>query len=328
MKWRPSATIPAIEKRAELLRGIRDFFYENEFLEVQTPLLSRDTVVDRHLDPMVLPAKNLGLPNLEDSMADFYLQTSPEFAMKRLITHGLEAIFQICHAFRAAESGPMHNPEFCMLEWYRVGDDRQAGMKLLGELIKRVSPWKEVEELSYQEAFQLHADCDPLVDSDAALAECAMKRLGASSDFSKDRDDWLNLILADIVQPKLGLEKPVLLYHYPASQSALAKLSTDATGGKMNTAERFELFIGGIELANGYDELTDAQELRQRNRRVNQQRREDNNFELPEESRLLEAMAHGMPNSSGCALGVDRLLMVLMNANHIEDVLAFPIDRS
>lgn len=332
MNWRPTSTIETLHKRSELLSSVRGFFAEREFIEVQTPVLSRDTVVDRHLDPIVVSAMNCHAQNAieqppgtegDGERLEFYLQTSPEFAMKRLLCAEVPALYQIGPAFRAAEYGPMHNPEFTMLEWYRAGDDLQAGIELLSDLVEAVTPWSSLEVMSYQDAFVRYAVCDPLVDDLGSLIEVATKNCDVATSFSDDRDDWLNLLFSECVQPKLGMERPCVIHGYPATQSALAKLS--ATDSR--TAERFELFIGGVELANGYHELTDASELRSRNKRVNGEREQDGKPTLPEESKLLAAMDDGMPASSGCALGFDRLLMVLLGVSDIREVLAFPFDR-
>ncbi|MEM7558693.1 MAG: EF-P lysine aminoacylase EpmA [Planctomycetota bacterium] len=332
MNWRPTSTIETLRKRSELLSSVRGFFAEREFIEVQTPVLSRDTVVDRHLDPIVVSATNCQAQNAieqppgtegDAERLEFYLQTSPEFAMKRLLCAEVPALYQIGPAFRAAEYGPMHNLEFTMLEWYRAGDDMQAGMELLSDLVRTVTPWTAIDVSSYQDAFLEHANCDPLADDLGKLMEAATEACDVAESFSDDRDDWLNLLFSECVQPKLGKGKPCIIHGYPASQSALAKLSANDS----RTAERFELFIGGVELANGYHELTDASELRSRNKRVNSERVQDGKPHLPEESKLLAAMGDGMPASSGCALGFDRLLMVLLGAKDIREVLAFPFDR-
>lgn len=332
MNWRPTSTIETLRKRSELLSSLRGFFAEREFIEVQTPVLSRDTVVDRHLDPIAVPVANCQAKIAIDQPAgtegdaecmEFYLQTSPEFAMKRLLCADVPALYQIAPAFRAAEYGPMHNPEFTMLEWYRAGDDMQAGIALLSDLVQAVTPWTSAEVMSYQEVFVRYAECDPLADDLGSLIEAATKHCDVAKSFSDDRDDWLNLLFYECVQPRLGKDRPCVIHGYPATQSALAKLSA----ADSRTAERFELFIGGVELANGYHELTDSSELRSRNKRVNSEREQDGRPALPEESKLLAAMDDGMPASSGCALGVDRLLMVLLNAKDIREVLAFPVDR-
>lgn len=302
-----------------MLRRLRSFFDERGFFEVETPLLSRDTVIDRHLDPMTVDL---------DAMSEFrYLQTSPEFAMKRLMADGAVAIYQICKAFRADELGDMHNPEFTIVEWYRKGDDLDQGMTLLSDLAEALIERGPASRISYTEAFAQHAGLDPHQISNADLAE-AVLRLGIIVPESlsvEDRDAWLDMILVECVQPNLGVDNPAILYDYPANQAALARTRRE---GDIELAERFELFVDGVELANGYHELLDPEVLRNRNQMANRLRGEDGKERLPESSRLLDAMDVGLPPCAGVALGFDRLIMVAFGASSIRDVLAFPFDRA
>ena len=239
-----------------------------------------------------------------------WLQSSPEFHMKRMLATGeYDGIFQVTKAFRAAERGTMHNPEFTIVEWYKVGDDLQAGMSLLSDLCARMLQTEDAELLTYADAFVRHADVDPF-----SAAE------------SVERDEQLNLIMAEKVEPWLGRTRPAILYHYPASQAALAKTVNDSLGREV--AERFELYVDGIELANGYHELLDADELRRRSERNNAIRAADGRATLPSESRLLNAMQYGLPSCTGVALGFDRLVMVAAGTRKIDDVLSFPIARA
>lgn len=321
--WQPTASVQNLHRRAEIVWHIRQFFHQRGVVEVHTPLLSRDTVIDRHIDPLALPAAQLGLPQLGDQ--PFFLQTSPEFGMKRLLASGMTAIYELKSVFRAGERGAHHNPEFTMLEWYRVGDDLAGGIQLLSELVQNVLGVSQVELTTYQRCFRQHVGCDPLQASVAELAAAAVaNRLGVARDWSGDRDDWLNLLFAEVVQPQLGQQQPTIVSHYPASQSALAQLSSDDP----RTAERYELFYRGVELANGYHELLDARELAARNAATADQRSADGKSPLPRDSRLLAAMSAGLPACSGCALGLDRLLMVAWNAHSIDEVIAFPIERA
>ena len=320
----PTASWDRLRLRAAMLRRLREFFDAREFLEVETPLLSADTVVDRHLDPIAvtLPAD----PRFPEEGKCFYLQTSPEFAMKRLLAAGAEAIYQITHAFRAGEQGRLHNSEFTMVEWYRRGDGLHAAMDLLAELVETMLSLEGTERLTYQQAFQRYIGIDPLVADHQQIVD-AVARQGIASPESlpvEDRDSWLDLLLVECVEPKLGQGKATILYHYPASQAALARLSpTDS-----RVAERFELYYGGIELANGYHELTDADVLRERNADNNAARLRDGKPALPEHSRLLEAMERGLPASSGVALGFDRLVMLAAGATSLAEVMPFPIERA
>ncbi len=315
--YRPAASWGRLRRRAELLRTVREFFDQRGFLEVETPLLSADTVVDRHLDPLPVALSDTG---------SWWLQTSPEFAMKRLLAAGATAIYQITRAFRGAEQGPRHNPEFTMVEWYRVGDDMWQGMQLLDELTQVTLGRGAAERLSYAAAFQRAVGLDPLHSPVAELAAAARQHgLDPSGTWDpEDRDVWLDGLLVTCVEPMLGRDRPTLLYDYPASQAALAVVRDEP----VPVAERFELYVDGIELANGYHELTDAAVLRARTRAANQARRADGKCVLPEASRLLDAMDHGLPPSTGVALGFDRLVMVAVGARVLSEVLAFPIDRA
>jgi elongation factor P--(R)-beta-lysine ligase len=318
--YRPTANWPMLRLRAELLRKLRRFFDDRDFLEVETPILSADVVVDRHLDPFAVA---VGEGAARRTM---WLQTSPEFAMKRLLAAGGEAIYQVTHVFRSDEQGRLHNPEFTMAEWYRRGDDLHAGMQLLGELADELLGLGPAEPISYQDAFERHAGVNPHIVDVAALS-ALLKRHGRSAPESlslDDHDSWLDLVLVELVEPELGKSRPQILYDYPASQAALARVRP----GPPAIAERFELYVRGIELANGYHELLDPAVLRERNHVNNQARQSDGKQALPEESRLLAAMEAGLPPSSGVALGFDRVVMLAAGADHIANVLPFPFDRA
>lgn len=321
--WQPTASIERLRQRADLLWQLRWFFHQQGFDEVSPPVLSADTVVDRYIEPIEVPAAAVGIKALNAER--LFLQSSPEFALKRLLAAGMRAIYSIGPAFRAAERGQFHNSEFTMLEWYRVGDDLHAAVELLASLVTGVLPTAKPIQTTYRQAFARHTGCDPLdVDLADFVAIARAHGLQVASDWSSDRDGWLNLLFAEIVQPRLGATQPEIVTHYPATQSALAKLSDEDP----QTAERFELFINGIELANGYHELTDADELRQRNRGVAEQRAADGAKALPQESRLLAAMQAGLPPCSGCAVGLDRLSMVLSGEASLDDVIPFPVERA
>jgi lysyl-tRNA synthetase class 2 len=309
--------------RSELLARTRSFFAARGFLEVETPLLSADVVVDRHLDPLtvVLP-HDAHRPQVGRQL---WLQTSPEFAMKRLMAAGGEAIYQITRAFRAGEMGARHNPEFTIVEWYRRGHTMSDGMQLLSDLAEWLLMRGAARRISYREAFVEFVGVDPLCCTIDELSAAATSHgIAASRSFATaDRDQWLNLLLAERVEPNLGRGAPTLLFDYPASQAALARIGSDP-----NVAERFELYVEGVELANGYCELVDARALRERIRQASQARAADGKPPLPTESRLLAAMEHGLPACSGVALGFDRVVMLAAGASDISEVLAFPIDRA
>ena len=324
-EFRPSASIDVLKQRADLLRRLRDFFHSRGFYEVETPVLSADTVVDRHLDPFQVTL--FSDPHEPGKGRPMWLQTSPEFGMKRLLAAGAEAIYQVTRAFRGGgEHGAWHNPEFTIVEWYRVGDGLEEGMQLLSDLASELLGSGPATRLSYRDAFLAHVGIDPHAAATEELVDAA-GRHGLSVPDSlptDDRDSWLDLLLAECVQPHLGRDCPTILYDYPASQAALARLRDE----EPPVAERFELFVSGVELANGFHELLDADILRSRNRIANDARVADGKYPLPEESRLLAAMTSGLPPCTGVALGFDRLVMLATGAEDISQVIAFPIERA
>jgi len=333
--FRPTADWSNLRLRAEMLQRLRAFFDARGFLEVQTPILSADTVVDRHLDPFFVEVGNQGAKeNVQCSMSNVqfstrrWLQTSPEFAMKRLLAGGAGRIYEVARVFRQDELGPLHNPEFTLVEWYQPGDDLNAGMQTTSDLCEAILERGPAEKISYAEAFERYVGIDPHAADGRQLAD-KTKQLGIEAPASMslaDRDGWLDLLMVECIQSHLGSSRPALLYDYPASQAALAQIRHDA--GHPPAAERFELYFHGIELANGYHELLDPAELRARNAQVNAQRNSDGKPTLPEESRLLAAMEFGLPPSVGVALGFDRLVMLAVGAKSIAEVMAFPFDRA
>ena len=322
--FRPAASWNTLRLRAELLQRLRRFFDERGFLEVETPLLSRDVVVDRHIDP--LPVILFDDPCQPEAGRRMWLQTSPEFAMKRLMACGGERIYQVAKAFRGGERGRLHNPEFTLVEWYRAGDSMEEGIQLLADLVCHLLPVSGVDRLTYRQAFEERLGVDPHAACVRELAAVASSRgvIVPRGMPDTDRDAWLDLLLAEQIQPHLGRERPLILCDYPASQAALARVRPQ----EPPVAERFELFLQGVELANGYHELLDAAVLRQRNRLANALRRAEGKYALPEESRLLQAMQRGLPPCTGVALGFDRLVLLAAGAEQLSDVMAFPVDRA
>lgn len=314
----PTASIESLKLRADLLRRLRFFFDDRGFFEVETPLLSADTVIDRHIQPIEIDRSQVS-GRSDDVDRSLFLQTSPEFLMKRLLAAGATSIYQICKAFRQGESGRSHNPEFTMLEWYRVGDEMQAGMRLLAELVEEILGLPTTERMSYRDAFRAYADVDVFDADSFRLSELS----GLPPE--QERDEHFNAILARRVERHLGMTAPVLLFDYPASQAALAR--TRFKDG-IEYAERFEIYVRGVELANGYHELLDADELLCRNAKVNRERIEDGCNALPSESRLVSAMQKGLPVCSGVALGVDRLFMLAQKFETIDEAIAFPFERA
>lgn len=375
--WRPTAPLENLRRRALLYRTIRAFFDGLDFVETTTPFLSRDTVVDRFVEPISVRvpfcwSEKDGLPERRFRDAEtarresttFYLQTSPEFAMKRLIAAGMNAIYQLAPACRRGDRGAWHNVEFTMLEWYRRGDDYRAGRRLLADLTLNVANrffaeiglepkrWAQnaVVERTFADVFEEKTGINPHWATCVDLREFAdrakiaypesyvvdengqdagNRKNGEASETGATKDDWLDLIFAEVVQPELGFGAATVVYDYPASQSQLAKTRREFDNERQETfdvTERFELFVEGIELANGYHELLDASVLRARIETTSEERRRDGSSELPRESRLLQAMEAGLPACSGCALGVDRFFAVLIGAKSLDETLAFPIE--
>lgn len=325
----PTASIETLQTKAEIIRSIRDFFDSQNFFEVHTPVLSRDTVVDLHLDPMKLKT-NWGEPETR------YLQTSPEFLMKRLLSAGAKSIYQISHAFRSDECGPNHNPEFLMLEWYRVGDCYEQGIQFLGDFACHTLPVEEVEELTYSQAFQKYCEIDIQKESLPEVAALS-QALGFQLETQNEQDNssnpdsnpeqaslmfrqYCDFLWTSKVEPNLGQGVASIIYDWPVSESALAVVRNDT----FPVAERYELYYNGLELANGYHELLDANVLKERNRKTNRLREKLGKISLPEDSRLIDAMEFGLPACCGVAVGIDRLIMAIMGKKNIQEVISFP----
>lgn len=328
----PTATLARLQQRAQLLTALRSFFHQRGYWECETPILSQDIVVDTNLDPFV--TTNLNGTTL-------YLQTSPEAGMKRLLAAGATAIFQVSRVMRKGERGHRHNPEFTMIEWYRVGDTHFDQMQFVEDLVRAIyrhsvacdfiassTSWDQpFERLSYDDAFQRFVGERVLRKSGVELRAMAERHqvvipLGMSVD---DRDGWLNLLLAELIEPHLGQSAPQFLCDYPASQAALARITPDSDPP---VAERFELYDRGLELCNGYHEITDVTELSQRTVAEQERRQASGCGDLPGARRLAAAMQAGLPSCCGVALGFDRLVMRALQVDTIDEVIAFPIERA
>ncbi len=314
--WRPQAHIETLRARAGLLARCRDFFTARGVLEVDTPILATATVTDPHLAS--LETRLAGRPG------PHYLQTSPEYAMKRLLAAGSGDIYQICKVFRDDETGRHHNPEFTMLEWYRLGFDHEQLIDeveaLLIELLgtQLGSP---AERLSYREAFRRELAIDPLEAPLSTLADLAAEHAGAF-DLGTDRDAHLDLLMATVVGPALGRGRISFVDEYPASQAALAELLP----GTPPVAARFEAYVAGIELCNGFRELADPQEQRRRFEQDLATRRLRGLPTPPLDERLLAALSAGLPPCAGVALGLDRVIMLATGCGHLREALCFAID--
>ncbi len=328
--WGPAATLEAVRLRAELNRRLRAFFEARGVLEVETPILSAAAIPDPALES--LSCRYTG-PGHADGLS-LYLHTSPEFPMKRLLAAGSGPIYQLCKVFRQGEAGSRHNPEFSMLEWYRPGFGMKALMaevdELVRELLRGTLEPGETELLSYAAAFQRYLGVDPFAASIDELAACARTE-GINAPPLEGRDEWLDLLLVERIEPELGRGRLTFLYGYPASQAALARISPEDP----RQAERFELYCEGLELANGFHELTDAAEQRRRFEAENAERQARGMAPVPLDEQLLAALEVGMPDCSGVALGLDRLLMLAWAGAQgeahpvaIDQVLAFPLERA
>jgi lysyl-tRNA synthetase class 2 len=317
--WKPTAPLENIKARAKALAFIRQFFLERQVLEVETPLLAQYSVTDPYMD--VLTADNPC-----GSGERYFLQTSPEYAMKRLLASGSGPIYQIAKAFRRGEQGSRHNPEFTMLEWYRPGFTYSQLMDevetLVGSVLDSEQPFLRQ---SYRQIFQQNFDFDPHT-VDVSVVKATVDRCLDVQMESDNKDDWLNVLLTEIIEPALGIETPVFIFDYPASQSALAQTAEDETG--VIVARRFELYVSGVELANGYFELTDAKEQKKRFKKDQQLRSTLGFNKVEQDTYLLEALLSGLPSCSGVALGLDRLLMLAVGTTSIAQVLSFPVDRA
>jgi lysyl-tRNA synthetase class 2 len=322
--WQPTASLEMLQTRARLLNNIRAFFAEKNVLEVTTPVLSQAG----NTDPAIASFLTQEHESITHKIQPSFLNTSPEFAMKRLLAAGYGSIYQVSQAFRMDEQGKKHNPEFTLLEWYRVNYDHHALMGELNLLIRYVA--KDFLELersqfyTYQDAMMKFAGVDPfkasLDDLKAATAKAGIDVVGMEAD--TDKDTWLDLLMSQVVEKNLPQNCPVFIYDYPVSQAALAKINH----GSPDVAARFELYINSVELANGYHELSDADEQAARFLQQQQQRKQTGLPGIPADYRLVAALKHGLPDCAGVALGLDRLLMVLSGAGHINEVLTFPFD--
>lgn len=317
--WQPTASIKNLLARAKIIAEIRRFFTERGLLEVETPVLSEFGVTDVHLSTF---STEFIAPFCEQSKT-LWLATSPEYHMKRLLAAGSGAIFQICHVFRNEEAGNRHNPEFTMLEWYRPHFDMYRLINEVDDLLQQILDCEPAESLSYQFVFQQYVGLDPLSAGKDELIAKAQELQFINAE-NESRDTLLQFLFSTLVEPEIGKERPVAVYHFPATQAALAQISPE----DHRVAERFEFYYKGLELANGFNELTDVKEQLHRFEQDNRQR-EKMGLPMREiDRRLLGALQAGMPNCAGVALGLDRLIMVALDAERIEEVLTFSVNNA
>jgi len=307
--WRPSAGLEMLRARAHLLGRIREFFAAAGVMEVETPIASRAAASDPALDSL-----RTGWFGAGAGPQVLYLRTSPEFPMKRLLAAGSGPIFQICKVFRDGERGSRHHPEFSLLEWYRPGLGYGALMTEVAELVRHAldRPGLSVRRISYRDLFRTHLGLDPMHADVAALRQAADDIPGCR-DPDLHRDGWLDL-----------RDRLIFVHDYSPSRAALARIRRDAEP----VAERFELYLGGMELANGFQELTDPGEQRRRFDADLRERSARGLDRLPLDEAFLAALEAGMPEAAGVALGLDRLLMIATGSTHIDQTLAFPVERA
>jgi lysyl-tRNA synthetase class 2 len=336
--WLPSASISTLQQRAQIMASIRQFFYERSVLEVETPSLSHATITDPHLSALSTKHTEPGA----STSNTLYLQTSPEYAMKRLLAARSGDIFQLCKSFRDDEVGAHHNPEFTMLEWYRLGFSMQDLINEVGELLIQILPISKVEQFTYSELFEQYCNFSPLTASVDTILSCC-KQVGLASYIASIeqqltlqqssqalqgeqaillKDSALQVLFNQEIEPHIGQEIPAVVSHFPASQAALATLADDGL-----SAHRFEVYFKGLELANGFNELQDAAIQKQRFLADNEKRK---TLGLPVkeiDAHFMSALEAGLPACSGVALGVDRLIMLALNKQNIKEVLSFNYDN-
>ncbi|RUR32315.1 EF-P lysine aminoacylase GenX [Vreelandella andesensis] len=317
--WQPTASIETLRERARLIAGVRAFFAARGVLEVETPVLGQGGSTDVHLISLFSMART------DKGQRKLWLQTSPEFHMKRLLAAGSGPIFQLAKSFRDGEIGSRHNIEFTMLEWYRPGYSLAQLIDETTTLVASVLPSfvGPVVHYRYRELFHTYLALDPFTTSIDTLRVLAAERgqMSAYALADEGRDTCLDLLMSMVIEPMLGKNELSVVVDYPASQAALARRHQDADGEWV--ASRFELYLNGIELANGYDELIDAEEQRLRFSEDNADRRRLGLPEVDCDEQLLAALHHGMPESAGVALGLDRLIQLALGKTRLEEVLTF-----
>ncbi len=320
MNWQPRASINNLLKRAKIIAEIRRFFIDRGIVEVETPILSKFTVTDIHL----LSFETQFIPPVIATNTKLYMITSPKYHMKRLLAANSGPIYQIIKAFRNKERGRYHNPEFTMLEWYRPHYDMYLLIDEVDDFLQQILDCQPTERISYQQAFQRYLNIDPIaLELEKKQLYDAAVQLGLNNtEKEENKDVLLQFLFTMGVEPNLGKYKPTVIYHLPASQAALAKISKE----DHRVAERFEVYFKGIELANGFRELTDAEEQRKRFEHDNQIRKKMGLPEQPIDERYLAALDKIIPDCSGVALGIDRLVMCILNAEKISDVISFSIE--
>lgn len=314
--WRPTADLGTLKQRARLLQQTRSFFYERNVLEVETPILTSTGSTEVHLDQFSASS--------EIDNSGYYLITSPELTMKRLLAAGSGDIFQLTKVFRAGEQGSKHQPEFTMLEWYRLSFNLHMLMEEVEALLANIlgdnlsSP---PVYMTYTQAFEDYLSIDPFTATVDKLIQCFVNHKNTEPPQLDDRQDYLDLLMSHLIEPQFAPERLTFVTNYPAEQASLARISEDDP----RVAERFEVFAGGLELANGFHELTDVNEQRSRMLAENKQRLEMGLTEIELDQSFLAALEAGLPDCSGVAIGFDRLVMLATDKQNISDVISFVI---
>lgn len=321
LSWQPSATLGVLRKRAEIIAIIRDFFAKRQVLEVETPLLSQATVTD----PCIASIPAYFQSSCGAERQTCYLQTSPEYAMKRLLAAGSGAIYQITKAFRQGDYGRFHNPEFTMLEWYRPQFDHHALMDEMDLLLQQVLATSSAERMTYSNLFAKYLAINPHTATIDELKACALRSGCELMSELPDRNAWIDLLLTHCIEPYLGQDRPLFLYDFPIDQAALARIRFDETPP---VASRFEVYYRGIELANGFHELQNSTEQRERFLCELNKRQELQLPMAPMDENFLSALQFGLPDCAGVALGIDRLVMLAVQCHAIQDVLSFDFSRA
>lgn len=325
MNWQATLSWEDAKRKAAVLKQIREFFYQRDVIEVETPLIGQYSVTDIHLDAFTTHF-NYFSDSPSDQSDILYLQTSPEFCMKRLLACGYQSIYQMSKAFRHECKGRYHNPEFTILEWYRVGFEQEELINEVSDLLMTVLKCNQPAVMSYQKIFLEYIGVDPL-DTDTEELKQVIQHSNKLSDWLIEEtniDVLLQFILSELIEPQIGLYEPVFIYNFPITQASLAKQNTIDD----RVSDRFECYFKGVELVNGFCELTDATEQIKRFKHDNATRKAQGLSEKEIDYRFIDALKAGIPMCSGVALGIDRLLMIALNKTQIDDVITFTIDRA
>jgi lysyl-tRNA synthetase class 2 len=314
ISWQPSASVELLRQRALFMEKIRQFFIQKLYLEVETPLMARYGVTDVYLSNIKAIFRG----------EEYSLQTSPEYHMKRLLAAGSGSIFQLARVFRDDELGRWHNPEFTLLEWYQLGVDHHSLMEEVDCFLQTLIQSEPLIKKTYQQAFLESCDIDPFTASIKQLQQLLLQYNldKVLSSHEQDKDQYLFLLMSHVVEPFLGKESaPVAVYDFPPSQASLAKISG-------TVAERFEVYYRGVELANGFHELTEVEAQEERFAQDQQIRKQQGLAFVDADQYLLQALRYGLPSCSGVALGVDRLLALGLQQPGIANILAFDFSRA